>query len=247
MTPEAAEAGEAPPPLSRCRAGPAAHAAADSGPTTDAWLPTLTATPPPATVPPPAPAPPPVATHPAPALQRQTARTSTPRPWPGAPPRRTASTCTRCTARVRAGIVTKGDVLAAHAGAGPRHDTTVRVADGEHAEPIKGPGGSARRLHGAQPRHPHRDVVPHRRGGRPRQPPAPAEQRARRGWQRGQGVVHPSHRVRRSHAPRREPGDDDAFRAHRRWQAGSRPRSGAPRSRGGQRPQGRDRVRSWSR
>ena len=36
------------------------------------------------------------------------------------------------------GIVTKGDVLGAKTGAGPRHDTTVRVVDGEHAEPIKG-------------------------------------------------------------------------------------------------------------
>ena len=30
-----------------------------------------------------------------------TARTSTPRPWPGAPPRRTASTCMGCTVRVQ--------------------------------------------------------------------------------------------------------------------------------------------------
>jgi multifunctional 2-oxoglutarate metabolism enzyme len=37
------------------------------------------------------------------------------------------------------GIVTKGDVLAAKNGGGPRPDTTVRVADGEHADPIKGP------------------------------------------------------------------------------------------------------------
>jgi 2-oxoglutarate dehydrogenase E1 component len=40
------------------------------------------------------------------------------------------------------GIVTKGDVLAAKAGGGPRHDTTVRVADGEHADPIKGPAAA---------------------------------------------------------------------------------------------------------
>ncbi len=40
------------------------------------------------------------------------------------------------------GIVTKGDVLAAKAGAAPRQDTTVRVAEGEHAEPIKGPAAA---------------------------------------------------------------------------------------------------------
>ncbi|MFZ0128043.1 MAG: multifunctional oxoglutarate decarboxylase/oxoglutarate dehydrogenase thiamine pyrophosphate-binding subunit/dihydrolipoyllysine-residue succinyltransferase subunit [Candidatus Dormiibacterota bacterium] len=40
------------------------------------------------------------------------------------------------------GIVTKGDVLAAKAGGGTRIDTTVRVADGEHAEPIKGPAAA---------------------------------------------------------------------------------------------------------
>jgi 2-oxoglutarate decarboxylase len=36
------------------------------------------------------------------------------------------------------GIVTKGDVLAVKTGGGPRHDQTVRVTDGEHADPIKG-------------------------------------------------------------------------------------------------------------
>ena len=40
------------------------------------------------------------------------------------------------------GIVTKGDVLGAKAGAAPRHDTTVRVVDGEHAEPIRGPAAA---------------------------------------------------------------------------------------------------------
>jgi multifunctional 2-oxoglutarate metabolism enzyme len=40
------------------------------------------------------------------------------------------------------GIVTKGDVLVARTGAGPRHDTTVRVVDGEHAEPIRGPAAA---------------------------------------------------------------------------------------------------------
>ena len=40
------------------------------------------------------------------------------------------------------GIVTKADVLAAKTGAGPRTDATVRVADGEHAEPIKGPAAA---------------------------------------------------------------------------------------------------------
>jgi multifunctional 2-oxoglutarate metabolism enzyme len=40
------------------------------------------------------------------------------------------------------GIVTKGDVLAALADGGPRHDATVRVADGEHPEPIKGPAAA---------------------------------------------------------------------------------------------------------
>ena len=39
------------------------------------------------------------------------------------------------------GIVTKGDVLVARTG-GPRHDTSVRVVDGEHAEPIKGPAAA---------------------------------------------------------------------------------------------------------
>jgi multifunctional 2-oxoglutarate metabolism enzyme len=40
------------------------------------------------------------------------------------------------------GIVTKADVLGAKTGAGPRHDATVRVVDGEHAEPIKGPAAA---------------------------------------------------------------------------------------------------------
>jgi 2-oxoglutarate dehydrogenase E1 component len=40
------------------------------------------------------------------------------------------------------GIVTKGDVLGANAGSAPRRDTTVRVAEGEHAEPIKGPASA---------------------------------------------------------------------------------------------------------
>ena len=40
------------------------------------------------------------------------------------------------------GVVTKADVLVAKAGAGPRSDTTVRVVDGEHAEPIKGPAAA---------------------------------------------------------------------------------------------------------
>ncbi len=39
------------------------------------------------------------------------------------------------------GIVTKGDVLVARTG-GPRHDTSVRVVDGEHAEPIRGPAAA---------------------------------------------------------------------------------------------------------
>src|ERR1700730_14798948 len=33
----------------------------------------------------------------------------------------------------------KGDVLVARRGGGPRQDPTVRVVDGEHAEPIRGP------------------------------------------------------------------------------------------------------------
>ena len=40
------------------------------------------------------------------------------------------------------GIVTKGDVLATKTGPAPRHDTTIRVAAGEHAEPIKGPAAA---------------------------------------------------------------------------------------------------------
>ncbi|HEV3274793.1 MAG TPA: multifunctional oxoglutarate decarboxylase/oxoglutarate dehydrogenase thiamine pyrophosphate-binding subunit/dihydrolipoyllysine-residue succinyltransferase subunit [Candidatus Dormibacteraeota bacterium] len=40
------------------------------------------------------------------------------------------------------GIVTKADVLGAKTGAEPRHDATVRVVDGEHAEPIKGPAAA---------------------------------------------------------------------------------------------------------
>jgi 2-oxoglutarate decarboxylase len=40
------------------------------------------------------------------------------------------------------GIVTKGDVLNAKRGGGPRADTTVRVADGEAAEPIRGPAAA---------------------------------------------------------------------------------------------------------
>ncbi len=39
-------------------------------------------------------------------------------------------------------IVTKGDVVAANAGPARRRDTTVRVAEGEHAEPIKGPAAA---------------------------------------------------------------------------------------------------------
>ena len=33
-------------------------------------------------------------------------------------------------------------MLAAKNGGGPRHDSTVRVADGEHADPIKGPAAA---------------------------------------------------------------------------------------------------------
>src|SRR5580658_4069829 len=40
------------------------------------------------------------------------------------------------------GIVTKADVLGAKTGEAPRHDATVRVGDGEHAEPIKGPAAA---------------------------------------------------------------------------------------------------------
>src|ERR1022692_4704880 len=40
------------------------------------------------------------------------------------------------------GVVTKADVLVAKAGAGPRSDTTVRVVDGEDAQPIKGPAAA---------------------------------------------------------------------------------------------------------
>ncbi len=40
------------------------------------------------------------------------------------------------------GIVTKGDVLFARAGSPPRPDATVRVVEGDHAEPIKGPGAA---------------------------------------------------------------------------------------------------------
>ena len=40
------------------------------------------------------------------------------------------------------GIVTRADVLAARTGGAARRDTTVRVADGERAEPIKGPAAA---------------------------------------------------------------------------------------------------------
>ena len=40
------------------------------------------------------------------------------------------------------GVVTKGDVLAAKNGGAPRHDSTLHVADGEHADPIKGPAAA---------------------------------------------------------------------------------------------------------
>jgi multifunctional 2-oxoglutarate metabolism enzyme len=40
------------------------------------------------------------------------------------------------------GIVTKGDVLGAKAGDAPRHDTAVHVAEGETAEPIRGPAAT---------------------------------------------------------------------------------------------------------
>jgi 2-oxoglutarate decarboxylase len=40
------------------------------------------------------------------------------------------------------GVVTKADVVVAKAGAGPRSDTTVRVVDGEDAQPIKGPAAA---------------------------------------------------------------------------------------------------------
>jgi 2-oxoglutarate dehydrogenase E1 component len=40
------------------------------------------------------------------------------------------------------GIVTKGDVFVGKTGAAPRQDTTVHVAAGEHAEPIKGPAAA---------------------------------------------------------------------------------------------------------
>ena len=40
------------------------------------------------------------------------------------------------------GIITKGDVLAALTGGGPRRDAGVGVADGEHWDPIKGPAAA---------------------------------------------------------------------------------------------------------
>jgi 2-oxoglutarate dehydrogenase E1 component len=40
------------------------------------------------------------------------------------------------------GVVTKGDVLAAKAGGGLRHDSTVHVTEGETAEPIRGPAAA---------------------------------------------------------------------------------------------------------
>src|SRR6202162_3571674 len=40
------------------------------------------------------------------------------------------------------GVVTKGDVLAAKAGDGPRQDSTVHVTEGETAEPIRGPAAA---------------------------------------------------------------------------------------------------------
>ncbi|MHB8488516.1 MAG: multifunctional oxoglutarate decarboxylase/oxoglutarate dehydrogenase thiamine pyrophosphate-binding subunit/dihydrolipoyllysine-residue succinyltransferase subunit [Candidatus Dormibacteria bacterium] len=40
------------------------------------------------------------------------------------------------------GVVTRGDVLAMRAGAGTRTDATVRVVDGDHAEPIRGPAAA---------------------------------------------------------------------------------------------------------
>ncbi len=46
-----------------------------------------------------------------------------------------------------------------------------------------------------------------------------------RGWQCGQGVIHPPHRLRDRSCRGREPRDDDAFRAHRRRQAGPRARA----------------------
>ena len=40
------------------------------------------------------------------------------------------------------GIVTKADVLVAKTAGGPRHDTAVKVAEGEHAEALRGPAAA---------------------------------------------------------------------------------------------------------
>ena len=100
----------------------------------------------------------------------------------------------------------------------------------------------ARRAHGAQPRHPNRDVVSHHRRRRPRRAPARAQHRALRGRRPGEGVVHASDRVCRREGGGREAGDDRALRAHRRRQARARPRRVASRTRRRQHPQGRRAV-----
>jgi multifunctional 2-oxoglutarate metabolism enzyme len=104
----------------------------------------------------PAPAPPPIAsaTEPAP--------TAAPTPAPGQPSPAIASDGAGVDAAPLArraaahngidlhsvhgsgpgGVVTKGDVLAAKAGGGPRHDSTVHVSEGETAEPIRGPAAA---------------------------------------------------------------------------------------------------------
>src|SRR5579863_1522713 len=140
--PEAAEADATPPPPSPAEPdGP--QVASDGGPppslAADADGAPLMVTP--ATAPPPKPAPPPVVTRPVPALNVNGSDVD-------ASPlaRRAAAKNGIDLHGVRGsgpgGIVTRGDVLAAHAGPAPRQDTTVRVADGEHAEPIKGPAAA---------------------------------------------------------------------------------------------------------
>ena len=134
--PEAAEADATPPPPMPAKpdGGPPLRLAADADGTPP---PTVT----PATTPQPEPAPPSVAIPPTPALNANGSDVD-------------ASPLARRAAAKNGidlhgvhgsgpgGIVTKGDVLAAHAGPAPRQDTTVRVAEGEHAEPIKGPAAA---------------------------------------------------------------------------------------------------------
>ena len=168
---------------------------------------------------------------------RPTVQTSTQRRWPGEPPPRTASTSMRCAVPVRAARhqgrrPQREEWRHSHRLDGPRRRGRDRRADTR-------PGRGTRRLHGAQPRHPHRDVVSNHRGGDPRRPAASDQQRTGSRGHADQGLVHASDRLRSRSGCSGEPCHDRAFRTHRRRQTHACSRTGTPGTGRRQRPKGR--------